>query len=61
MQGGMVYIKKVVNLIRVSSLHIISRNHSNTFLLINLQNTKTWPKENIAARTISSDLKVLTF
>ena len=57
----MVYIKKVVNLIRVSSLHTISRNHSNTFLLINLQNTKTWPKENIAARTISSDLKVLTF
>ena len=34
-----------VDLPRVSSLHIISRNHSNTFLLINLQKTKTCPSK----------------
>ena len=41
--------------LRVYSLHI-RRNHSNTILLINLQKTKTCPKQNIAARAISSDI-----
>ena len=32
------------DLVRICSLHIISRNDSNSFLLINLQKTKTCPK-----------------
>ena len=36
----------VVDLFRICSLHIINRNHSNTFLLINLQKAKTCPKVN---------------
>ena len=36
----------VVDLFRICSLHIINRNHSNTFLLINLQKAKTCPKGN---------------
>ena len=38
------YWEGLVDLVRVYSLHIISRNHSNTFLLINSQKTKTCPK-----------------
>ena len=37
----------------------ISRNHSNTFSLINLQKTKTCPKKNTAAKSICSDVRVL--
>ena len=39
---GWFLLKKFVDLFRVH--YIISRNHSNTFLLINLQKTKTCPK-----------------
>ena len=35
---GWFLLIRVVDLVRVCSLHIISRNHSNMFLLINLQN-----------------------
>ena len=37
-------LKGVADIVRVSSFHIISRNHSNAFLLINLQKTKTCSK-----------------
>ena len=39
------FLKRVVDLVRVSFLHTISRNHSNMFLLINLQKTKTCPNK----------------
>ena len=38
---GRFLLKRFVDLLRLFSLHIIKRNHSNTFLLINLQKTKT--------------------
>ena len=37
-------LKKLAGLVRVYSLRIINRNHSNTFLLIDPQKTKTCPK-----------------
>ena len=57
---GWFLLKRVVVFYKVCSLHIISRNHSNTFLLINLQKGKTCPKENIAARAICSNISILT-
>ena len=41
---GWFLLKRHVDLVRVCYLHIISRNHSNTLLLINLQKTKTCQK-----------------
>ena len=38
---GRFLLKRFVDLLRLFSLHIIKRNHSNTFLFINLQKTKT--------------------
>ena len=32
-------LKRVADLVRVCFLHVISRNHSNTFLLINVQSS----------------------
>ena len=40
--------------------YIISRNHSNTFLLINLQKTKSCPKSNNAARAACANIRLLT-
>ena len=37
--------RSFVDLFRVCSLHIISRNHSNTILLITPQKTRTCPKK----------------
>ena len=48
--------KRLVDLLRVCYLHMISKNHSNTLLLINLQKTKTCPKKALQQR-----LFVLTF
>ena len=41
-------------------LHFISRNHSNTFLLINLQKKKPCTIKNIAVRAIYSNIRILT-
>ena len=41
---GWFLLKKIVHLCKAFSLHIISRNHSNTFLLINMQKAKTCSK-----------------
>ena len=41
---GWFLLKRLVDLVRVRYAHIISRNHSNTLLLINLQKAKTCPK-----------------
>ena len=41
---GMVFTINVLDLVRVCYLHVINKNNSNTFLLINLQKTKTCPK-----------------
>ena len=38
---GRFLLRRFANLVRIWSSHIISRNHSNMFLLINLQKTKT--------------------
>ena len=35
---------KNIDFLSVCCLHIIIRNHSNTFLLINLQKTKFYPE-----------------
>ena len=51
---------RFADLVRVHSLHIISRNHSNTFLLINMQKTRTCAKQNIGTRAICSDTRILT-
>ena len=50
---GWFLVKRFVDLF--ATCYIISRNHSNTFSLINLQKTKTYPKQNTAARAICSD------
>ena len=39
--------KSFINLCKVCSLYIINRNHSNTFLLINIQKTKTCSKKTL--------------
>ena len=41
---GWFLLKRFVDLCRGCSSHIVSRNHSNTFLLINMQETKTCSK-----------------
>ena len=46
------------DIFRVCSLRTI-KNHLKTFLLINLQKTKTCPKLNIAARAIGFNTKIL--
>ena len=38
---GWFLVRRFVDLVRVISLHMISKNHSNTFLLINMQKTKS--------------------
>ena len=43
-------LRRFVDPLRACSLKIISRNHTNMFLLINLQKTITCPKQIIAAR-----------
>ena len=43
-------LRGFADLVRVCSLHIISRNYPNKFLLIRMQKTKTCPKWNITAR-----------
>ena len=48
--------KRVVDLARVCSLHVISSNHSYKFLLINLQKRKSKVKH---CRAISSNIRVL--
>ena len=53
-------LRRFGDLVRVYSLHIISRNNSNTFLLINMQKTKTCAKQNIGERAICSDSRILT-
>ena len=58
---GWFLLKRFVVLSWVCSLFLFSRNHSNTFLWINLQKTKTCPKLNTAARTICSDARIVTF
>ena len=57
---GWVLLRSVVDLAKVCSLNIISRNHSNLFLLIKIQKTKTCPKKNIATRAVCPDTKMLT-
>ena len=42
--AGWFLLRRFIDLVRVCSLHITSRNHSNTLLLINSQKTKTCPK-----------------
>ena len=41
LNAGSFLLRIYVDLLRACSLHVISRNHSNTFLLITLQKTKT--------------------
>ena len=38
------FLLRLVDLVIIRYLHLISRNHSNTLLFINLQKTKTCPK-----------------
>ena len=49
---------RFLDLLRVYSWHIINRNHSNMFLLNNLQKTQTYPKYNIAARAVCHDIAI---
>ena len=48
--------ERFVHWVRVFYLHIISRNHSNTLLLINLQKTKNCPKLNTAGKAVCFDV-----
>ena len=57
---GWFLLKRFVHLFRVSYFHIISRNHSNTLFLFNLQKTKTCTQWSTAAKVISSDIRILT-
>ena len=41
---GWFLLRRFADLVRVCYLHIISRKHSSTLLLVNLQKTKTCPK-----------------
>ena len=41
---GWFLLRRFVDLLNICPLDIISRNHSNTFLLINPQKTKSCPK-----------------
>ena len=49
------FLLRFVDLLRVFSLHIIGRNHSNTFLLINMQKTKL-----VQTKILEQGLLVLT-
>ena len=49
---GWSLLKAFVDLLRVCYLDIISRNHSNALLLINLQKTKSCPRQSTAAKAI---------
>ena len=42
---GWFLLIRFVDLLRVSHLPVIIRNHFNTLLLIHLQKTKTWPSK----------------
>ena len=53
-KNQMFLLTRFVDLLRVSSLHIYSRNHSSTFCLINSQKTKT--AGIIEARAICPDV-----
>ena len=57
---GWFLLRGFADLVRVCSLHIIGRNHSNTFSLINLLKAKNCPKYNIAAKAIFSDIGYLS-
>ena len=57
---GWFLLRKFVDLLRVSSLHIINRNHSNKLFLLDLQKAKACPMENIPARAIRSVISILT-
>ena len=56
---GWFLLKRFADMVRKCYLHIICRNHSNTILLINLQKTKTCPKQNTAVKAIRSDIRIL--
>ena len=57
---GWFLLKRFLHLCRASSLHIVSRNHYNTLLLINMQEQKLVQNKYIAVKTICSDLRILT-
>ena len=57
---GLLLLKRFVDLVRLCYLHIISRNRSNTLLLINVQKTKTCPTRSTAAKVICSGIRILT-
>ena len=57
---GLFLLKRFVHLYRACSLHIISRNYSSVFLLINMQKANSCSKQNIAAKAICSDTGILT-
>ena len=59
-QCVMVSTKKGRSSHSTSYLHIISRNHFNTILLINLQKLKTCSTQTTAAKAIWSDIRILT-
>ena len=52
--------ERFVDLVRVPYVQIISRNHSNTPLLINLQKRKTCPNKALQQRLFCSDIKIST-
>ena len=54
---GWFLLRRFVDLLRVYSLLIISRYHSNTFLFLDLQKIRS---KKIAARVICSDNMILT-
>ena len=59
---GWLLLIRVVDLVDLSMFFTyISISHSNTFLLMNFQKTKTCPKENIAVKAICSDTRFLQF
>ena len=57
---GWFLLQRSVDVVRLCCLHIISRNHSNTLLLVNLKKIKTCPKYSNAATAICSDIRILT-
>ena len=57
---GWLLLKRFIYLVRVCYLHVSSRNHSNTLLLIILQKRKICPKWSTAAKAICSDIRILT-
>ena len=58
--AGWFVLKRFTDLVRLRCLHIISRIHSNTLLLIILKKTKTCPTWSTAANAICSDIRILT-